>query len=113
MMALVALILDLCMKKARALNKMIPALAVVGNKPTSINTISALRIKSFITTFLIIYPFQKACDLNSGGGCSNLGLMYKKGEGVKQDDFKALKFYQKACDLNLGVSCSQLNLNQK
>jgi hypothetical protein len=30
-----------------------------GNKPTSINTISALRIKSFITTFLIIYPNPK------------------------------------------------------
>jgi hypothetical protein len=30
-------------------------LTVVGNKPTSINIISALRIKSFITTFLIIY----------------------------------------------------------
>ena len=34
-------------------------MAVVGNKPTSINTISALRIKSFITTFLIIYPNPK------------------------------------------------------
>jgi TPR repeat protein len=29
--------------------------------------------------------------------------MYKKGKGVKQDDFKALKFFQKACGLNLGV----------
>ena len=29
--------------------------------------------------------------LNSGGGCSNLGFMYKKGKGVKQDDFKAFK----------------------
>ena len=44
--------------------------------------------------------FQKACDLNSGGGCSNLGVMYKKGKGVKQDDLKALKFFQKACGLN-------------
>jgi TPR repeat protein len=26
--------------------------------------------------------------LNSGGGCSNLGVMYKKGKGVKQDDLK-------------------------
>ena len=42
---------------------------------------------------------QKACDLNDGGGCSFLGLMYKEGKGVKQDDFKALKFFQKACDL--------------
>jgi TPR repeat protein len=36
----------------------------------------------------------------ASGGCSQLGLMYEKGKGVKQDDFKALKFYQKACDLN-------------
>jgi TPR repeat protein len=28
--------------------------------------------------------------------------MYEKGKGVKQDDFKALKFHQKACDLNDG-----------
>jgi hypothetical protein len=40
--------------------------------------------------------FQKACDLNDGSGCSNLGVMYEKGKGVKQDDFKALKFLQKA-----------------
>jgi TPR repeat protein len=57
-----------------------PALAVVGNKPT------------------------KACDLNFSGGCYNLGFVYEKGKGVKQDDFKALKFYQKACDLNNGTN---------
>jgi TPR repeat protein len=28
--------------------------------------------------------------------------MYEKGKGVKQDDFKAFKFFQKACDLNDG-----------
>jgi TPR repeat protein len=33
--------------------------------------------------------------LNDGSGCSQLGLMYEKGKGVKQDDFKALKFYGK------------------
>jgi hypothetical protein len=27
--------------------------------------------------------------LNDGGGCSNLGLSYEKGKGIKQDDFKA------------------------
>jgi hypothetical protein len=40
--------------------------------------------------------------------CSNLGLSYEEGKGVKQDDFKALKFYQKACDLNDGSGCSLL-----
>ena len=34
--------------------------------------------------------------------------MYEKGKGVKQDDFKALKFYQKACDLNDSSGCSNL-----
>ncbi len=36
--------------------------------------------------------------------------MYKKGKGVKQDDFKAFKFYQKACGLNAGSGCSLLGL---
>jgi TPR repeat protein len=37
--------------------------------------------------------YQKACDLNDGSGCSNLGFMYEEGKGVKQDDFKAVKFH--------------------
>jgi TPR repeat protein len=31
--------------------------------------------------------------------------MYEKGKGVKQDDFKALKFLQKACGLNFSGGC--------
>jgi TPR repeat protein len=54
-----------------------------------------------------------ACGLNDGSGCYNLGLMYEKGKGVKQDDFKALKFYQKACDLNFSGGCSNLGLMSK
>ena len=42
--------------------------------------------------FKVVKFYQKACDLNDGGGCSILGLMYEKGKGVKQDDFKAFKF---------------------
>ena len=50
------------------------------------------------------------CYLNFSGGCYNLGLMYEEGKGVKQDDFKALKFYQKACGLNFSGGCSNLGL---
>jgi TPR repeat protein len=32
--------------------------------------------------------YQKACDLNLGVSCSQLGFMYEKGKGVKQDDLK-------------------------
>jgi TPR repeat protein len=34
--------------------------------------------------------------------------MYEEGKGVKQDDFKAFKFYQKACGLNDGGGCALL-----
>jgi TPR repeat protein len=37
----------------------------------------------------------------------------EKGKGVKQDDFKALKFYQKACDLNFSGGCSNLGFMYK
>jgi TPR repeat protein len=38
------------------------------------------------------------------------GFMYDRGKGVKQDDFKALKFFQKACDLNSGGGCYNLGV---
>ena len=56
--------------------------------------------------------YQKACGLNDGSGCSNLGVMHEKGKGVKQDNFKAVKFFQKACDLNDGNGCFNLGLRQ-
>jgi hypothetical protein len=39
--------------------------------------------------------------------------MYEEGKGVKQDDFKAVKFYQKACDLNDGRASSYINPRRK
>ena len=55
--------------------------------------------------------FQKACDGGDASGCSDLGVLYANGQGVKQDYFKAVELYQKACDgghasgfYNLGVS---------
>jgi TPR repeat protein len=47
--------------------------------------------------FKAVEFYQKACDLNHGKGCSNLGLSYVNGKGVKQDDIKAVEVFQKAC----------------
>jgi TPR repeat protein len=44
----------------------------------------------------------------TGAECVDLGFKYVTGKDVKQDDFKALKFYQKACGLNAGTGCSNL-----
>ena len=49
--------------------------------------------------------YQKACDVNSALGCSNLGVMYENGDGVRQDKSKALNLYWKACDLKHQRGC--------
>ena len=41
---------------------------------------------------------KKACDSGEVRGCLGLGILYQKGQGVKQDYQKAAQFYQKACD---------------
>lgn len=53
---------------------------------------------------------KKACDGGDMSGCFNLGAMYDNGEGVKQDDFKAVKLYTKACDSGVIRGCHYLGL---
>jgi TPR repeat protein len=54
--------------------------------------------------------FKSSCLTPLPFCCFNLGLSYEEGKGVKQDDFKALKFYQKACDLNFSGKCFEIIL---
>ncbi len=52
--------------------------------------------------------FEKACDLNNGGGCSGLGFLYGSGKGVEKDLIKAAYLYSRACDLKDGMGCKNL-----
>ncbi|WP_029953150.1 tetratricopeptide repeat protein [Helicobacter pylori] len=53
--------------------------------------------------------FEKACDLNNGGGCNGLGVLYNKdGQGVEKDLIKAAYLYSKACELKEGDGCGAL-----
>ncbi|WRD66914.1 SEL1-like repeat protein [Helicobacter pylori] len=52
--------------------------------------------------------FEKACDLNNGGGCSGLGFLYGSGKGVEKDLIKAAYFYSKACELEFQLACESL-----
>lgn len=52
--------------------------------------------------------FEKACDLNNGWGCNNLGDSYQNGEGVEKDLTKAAQFYSKACKLGDRKACESL-----
>jgi len=58
--------------------------------------------------------YQKACNSGEAGGCFNLGLLYKNGQGVKQNYQKAEQYYGKACDLGLQLGCDDYRmLNEK
>ncbi len=52
--------------------------------------------------------FEKACELNSGGGCTALGDLYYDGEGVEKNLIKAAQFYSKACKLWEQLACESL-----
>ncbi|GAA7579573.1 hypothetical protein JP0027_02200 [Helicobacter pylori] len=52
--------------------------------------------------------FEKACDLNNGGGCNGLGVLYKDGQGVEKNLTKAAYLYSKACELKEGDGCGTL-----
>ena len=54
--------------------------------------------------------FEKACDLNNGGGCGALGDLYYNGEGVEKNLIKAAYFYSKACDLKESFGCGALGV---
>ncbi len=52
--------------------------------------------------------FEKACNLNYGGGCGALGFLYVSRKGVEKNLIKAAYFYSKACDLKEGMGCKRL-----
>ncbi|QQX47740.1 tetratricopeptide repeat protein [Helicobacter pylori] len=53
--------------------------------------------------------FEKACDLNNGGGCAALGDLYNDyDKGVEKNSKKAAQFYSKACELKDGRGCGAL-----
>ncbi len=68
--------------------------------------------------------FKKACDLNNGRGCSELGMLYWSEKGVKKDKdnykggkkdknnyIKAFQFFSKACDLQYAEGCTRLGIS--
>jgi hypothetical protein len=40
---------------------------------------------------------KKSCDAGDATSCSNVGIVYEYGKGVKQDYSEALKYYKISC----------------
>ncbi len=52
--------------------------------------------------------FEKACDLNNGGGCGALAVLYINGQGVEKNLTKADQYFSKACKLGNQEACEAL-----
>jgi TPR repeat protein len=65
----------------------------------------ALAIFSTLLSAGIMDDFKKACDGGFAQGCFNLGLMYAKGMGVRQNRTIAKEYFGKACDLGYQRGC--------
>jgi uncharacterized protein len=56
--------------------------------------------------------FGKACTGGVAGACSDLGYMYKVGDGIDRDQNRALTYLKKACDLGMAQACRWLREEQ-
>lgn len=51
---------------------------------------------------------EKVCTDGNGEACSSAGVMYDEGQGVKEDNMKAIEFYSQACKLKNKDGCFNL-----
>ncbi|MEM6681536.1 MAG: tetratricopeptide repeat protein [Pseudomonadota bacterium] len=52
--------------------------------------------------------WQSACDGGVADACSNLGVLYRDGQGVSQDPDRAAMLHQRACDRGSMTGCTNL-----
>ena len=54
--------------------------------------------------------YQIACDNLNAKACTDLGVMYRRGEGVKKDFPRAAQLLLRGCEGGNGLGCSNLGL---
>ncbi len=58
--------------------------------------------------------YKKACDLSDAWGCSDLGVLYLNGLGVKKDEQQANVLFTKACSIDkMGFVCRHIATQYK
>lgn len=54
--------------------------------------------------------FNKSCKLNYVNSCYSVGMLYAKGLGVRQDWYKAKKYFGIACDKKSSEGCEMYTM---
>jgi len=54
--------------------------------------------------------YRRACDEGSAKACTNLGFMYKNGQGVPRDFQRAGRLYRQGCDGGNALGCTNLGI---
>lgn len=54
--------------------------------------------------------YEKACDESYAAACTDLGFMYRFGQGVRRNYVCATKLYQQGCSGGNGLGCTNLGL---
>ena len=54
--------------------------------------------------------FRKACSGGEVESCHNLGILYQDGNGVLQDNSKAIRYYDKACKGGERAACTNMGV---
>jgi len=49
--------------------------------------------------------YKRSCELEDGKGCNNLAYMLNKGNGIKQNNWTAIRLYKKACKYKEMEAC--------
>ena len=52
--------------------------------------------------------YEKACNASNPLACTDLGLMYRRGQGVKKNYRRAVDLYRRGCDGGNALGCSNL-----
>jgi len=53
---------------------------------------------------------EKACDRSNFKACTDLGVMYKRGQGVRRNYVRAAEFSRRGCDGGNALGCTNLGI---
>ena len=57
--------------------------------------------------------YKNACDAGYASSCTNLGILYGTGKGVKTDYATAKELFKKACKMGSQSGCNKLSILKK